>query len=81
MAEVDNVINDLEYETLNSIVEQFSTINDSLTLFKMQINSLQQKVKSVEKCVKKELKNLKKINKNINLRVKENLLDLPNPQR
>jgi len=60
MAEVDNVINDLEYETLNSIVEQFGTINDSLTLFKMQINSLQQKVKSVEKCVKKELKNLKK---------------------
>jgi len=60
MSEEDNVINDSEYETLNSIIEQFNTINDSLTLFKMQINSLQQKVKSVEKCVKKELKNLKK---------------------
>jgi chromatin remodeling complex protein RSC6 len=60
MSEEYNIINDLEYETLNSIIDQFNTINDSLTLFKMQINSLQQKVKSVEKSVKKELKNLKK---------------------
>lgn len=56
----EHVIDDVEYETLNSIIEQFNTINDSLTLFKMQINSLQQKVKNVEKNVKKELKNLKK---------------------
>lgn len=56
----EHVIDDMEYETLNSIIEQFNTINDSLTLFKMQINSLQQKVKNVEKNVKKELKNLKK---------------------
>ena len=51
---------DLEYETLNTIIDQFNTINDSLTLFKMQINGLQQKVKSVEKSVKKELKKIKK---------------------
>jgi chromatin remodeling complex protein RSC6 len=52
---IDNASN-----SLNSIVEQFSIINDSLTLFKMQINTLQQQVKTVEKNVKTELKNLKK---------------------
>ena len=36
---------------------QFKTINDSLTLFKMQITNLQKVVKTVEKDVKKELKN------------------------
>ena len=52
--------NDNACESLNAIVEQFTTINDSLTLFKMQISTLQQQVKTVEKNVKKELKNLKK---------------------
>ena len=47
MSDEENVVNDSEYETLNLIVEQFNTINDSLTLFKMQINNLQQKVKKV----------------------------------
>jgi hypothetical protein len=42
------------------IMEQFSTITDSLTLFKMQITTLQKAVKTVEKDVKKELKNIKK---------------------
>jgi hypothetical protein len=42
------------------IIDQFATINDSLTLFKMQISSLQKVVKTVEKDVKKELKNIKK---------------------
>ena len=42
------------------IMDQFNTINDSLTLFKMQITNLQKVVKSLEKDVKKELKNLKK---------------------
>ena len=45
------------------IMEQFTTINDSLTLFKMQITNLQKVVKTVEKDVKKELKNIKKDNK------------------
>ena len=44
----------------NTILEQFNTITDSLTLFKMQISTLQQHVKTVEKTVKKELKNLQK---------------------
>ena len=47
----------------NWIMEQFTTINDSLTLFKMQITNLQKIVKTVEKDVKKELKNIKKANK------------------
>jgi chromatin remodeling complex protein RSC6 len=42
------------------IMEQFETINDSLTLFKMQISSLQKVVKTVEKDVRKQLKNIKK---------------------
>jgi chromatin remodeling complex protein RSC6 len=42
------------------IMEQFTTINDSLTLFKMQITNLQKVVRTVEKDVKKELKNIKK---------------------
>jgi chromatin remodeling complex protein RSC6 len=41
-------------------MEKFTTINDSLTLFKMQITNLQKVVKTVEKDVKKELKNIKK---------------------
>jgi chromatin remodeling complex protein RSC6 len=46
------------------IMEQFTTINDSLTLFKMQLTNLQKVVKTVEKDVKKELKNIKKDKKN-----------------
>lgn len=44
----------------DNIIEQFSTINDSLTLFKMQINSIQKLVKTVENDVKKTLNNIKK---------------------
>jgi chromatin remodeling complex protein RSC6 len=48
-------------DTLESwIMDQFATINDSLTLFKMQISSLQKVVRTVEKDVRKELKNIKK---------------------
>ena len=43
-------------DSLNAILEQFNTITDSLTLFKMQISTLQQHVKNVEKTVKKELR-------------------------
>jgi chromatin remodeling complex protein RSC6 len=45
---------------LDNIVEQFATINDSITLFKMQLSSLQQQLKTIEKNVKKEVKNSKK---------------------
>ena len=39
-----------------TLIKQFDTITDTLTLFKMQINALQQHVKNLEKSVKKELK-------------------------
>ena len=56
--------------SLDSILDQFNTINDCLTLFKMQINTLQQKVKNVEKSVRKELKVIKKQNKNFKTKQK-----------
>ena len=52
------------------IMEQFSTITDSLTLFKMQITTLQKAVKTVEKDVKKELKNIKKDKKKEKIKTK-----------
>jgi chromatin remodeling complex protein RSC6 len=55
---------------LNAILKQFTTINDSLSLFKMQISTLQQEVKNVEKNVKKELKNVKKEKKKDKPKVK-----------
>lgn len=57
---MNNESNDNASDSLNAIIEQFATINDSLTLFKMQISTLQQQVRTVEKNVKKELKNIKK---------------------
>ena len=47
----------------NFIMEKFNTINDSLTLFKMEIGTLQKLVKNVEKDVTKELNNIKKSKK------------------
>lgn len=51
---------ELQNDNLSSFMEQFATINDTLTLFKMQITNLQKFVKNVEKDVKKEMKNMKK---------------------
>jgi chromatin remodeling complex protein RSC6 len=45
--------------SLNELVEQFDTIYNSLSLFKMQISTLQQQVRTIEKNVKKELKQVK----------------------
>jgi chromatin remodeling complex protein RSC6 len=47
----------------DNIEEQFNQINDCLTLFKMQLSSLQKIVKSVEKEVKKEISKKPKENK------------------
>ena len=52
------------------VIEQFTTINDSLTLFKMQITNLQKVVKTVEKDIQKELKNMKKDKKKDKPKVK-----------
>jgi len=43
-----------------NIFDAFTTINNSLTLFKMQFNTLQQQVRTLEKTVRKELKPTKK---------------------
>ena len=48
-------------ESMTNIFNTFNTINDSITLFKMQLNSLQQQIKNVEKSVRKELKSVKKV--------------------
>ena len=47
-------------EPSTEIFDQFNVIMDTLTLFKMQISTLQQHVKTVEKNVRKELKDIKK---------------------
>jgi len=51
--------------SLSDITESFNTINNSLTLFKMQISTLQQQVKTIEKNVKKELKSNEKKAKSV----------------
>ena len=45
---------------LENLLLQISTIYDSLTLFKMNINSIQQQLKVLEKDVKKEMKQIQK---------------------
>jgi hypothetical protein len=45
---------------LENVLVQISTIYDSLTLFKMNINSIQQQLKVLEKDVKKEMKQIQK---------------------
>lgn len=60
----------MDNDKLNIIFEQFNTINDSLTFFKMQVNTIQQQLKCIEKNVKKELKNNKKNSKNDKPKIK-----------
>lgn len=43
-----------------SVEEQFATITNTITLFKMQLSSLQQQIKAVEKTIKKEIKSVTK---------------------
>lgn len=50
----------LDNEETNNICEQFEGIIDSFSLFKSQINSLQQQLRVLEKTVKKQMKTLKK---------------------
>jgi hypothetical protein len=70
-ANIDNTeTNDNGYTALNSFMEQFTTINDSLTLLKMQISTIQQHVRTLEKNVKKEMKNYTKEKKNKREKVK-----------
>jgi len=54
------ITEDTTTDSLTSIIESFNTITDTITLFKMQLSTLQQQVKVVEKRVCKELKTAKK---------------------
>jgi chromatin remodeling complex protein RSC6 len=53
------------------LLNEFTTINNSLTLFKMQINTLQQQVRTLEKNIKKELKTNQKNSKPVILKAKK----------
>jgi chromatin remodeling complex protein RSC6 len=53
------------------LVDAFTTINNSITLFKMQLNTLQQQVKTLEKTVTKELKTKQKPEKLAALKAKK----------
>jgi chromatin remodeling complex protein RSC6 len=50
-------------ENKKDVMDAFTTINNSITLFKMQLNTLQQHVKTLEKTVIKELKTKQKAEK------------------
>ena len=53
------------------LLNEFTTINNSLTLFKMQINTLQQQVRTPEKNIKKEIKTSQKSVKPVVLKPKK----------
>jgi chromatin remodeling complex protein RSC6 len=45
----------------NNIFDQFGVIIDSLSHFRIQVNTLQQQIRQLEKNIKKEMKGLKKV--------------------
>jgi chromatin remodeling complex protein RSC6 len=53
-------VQEIQDKTLKTISEQFTNINDTLTLFKMQITHIQKVVKCIEKDIKKDIKHIKK---------------------
>jgi chromatin remodeling complex protein RSC6 len=61
----------------NKILEEFTYLNDSITLFKMQLNTLQQHLKSLEKSVTKEIKKCNKHNNKLQNMNKEKVKKEP----
>lgn len=47
-------------EDSNNIFDQFEVIIDSLSHFRIQVNTIQQQIRQLEKNIKKEMKGLKK---------------------
>jgi chromatin remodeling complex protein RSC6 len=45
----------------NNVFDQFGVIIDSLSHFRIQVNTLQQQIRQLEKNIKKEMKGLKKV--------------------
>lgn len=58
--ENDTTIENEDKDNSNKILNQFETIIDTLSVFRNQINLLQQQLRNLEKSVKKEVKCLKK---------------------
>ena len=56
----DEIVNNEELGGIYS--KEFTMLKDNLTLFKMQINMMQQQLKNLEKNIKKDFKNNKKEN-------------------
>ena len=48
-------------EDSNNVFDQFGVIIDSLSHFRIQVNTLQQQIRQLEKNIKKEMKGLKKV--------------------
>ena len=48
-------------EDSNNVFDQFEVIIDSLSHFRIHVNTLQQQIRQLEKNVKKEMKGLKKV--------------------
>jgi len=48
-------------EDSNNVFDQFEVIIDSLSHFRIQVNTLQQQIRQLEKNIKKEMKGLKKV--------------------
>ena len=45
----------------NNVFDQFGVIIDSLSHFRIQVNTIQQQIRQLEKNIKKEMKGLKKV--------------------
>lgn len=58
--ETINANNNVVDSNFDSLYEEFSIIQNSLSLFKMNITTIQSQLKNLEKRVKKELKNIEK---------------------
>ena len=48
-------------EDSNNVFDQFEVIIDSLSHFRIQVNTIQQQIRQLEKNIKKEMKGLKKV--------------------
>jgi upstream activation factor subunit UAF30 len=60
MNEATNENEQLEKQVVDNLFDQFNAIIDNLSIFKNQVNNIQQQVKQLEKTVKKQMKGLKK---------------------
>jgi chromatin remodeling complex protein RSC6 len=65
----------------NNIFDQFGVIIDSLSHFRIQVNTLQQQIRQLEKNIKKEMKGLKKVAKKSKNKGNKNPSGFANPTK